>query len=98
MWQKHFQDAWHQGKRTIGHMWKHAVKFAGDLDYTMNVGKRLFGVLHPMIEDMGGSGLNRAIMGGIGRYEQGRDQVMGQHNNVQAQLSRFRKAVPEIGL
>ena len=51
-----------------------------------------------MIQDIGGSSATRAIMQGIGRYEQGRDQVMGQYNNVQSTLSRLRRAVPEIDL
>ena len=98
MWQRHLQDAWHHGKRTIAGMWGSAVKFAGQLDHAANVSKRLFGALHPMIEDLGGSHVNRAIMGGIQNYERGRDEVMGGHNKVQAQLSRIRKAVPEIDL
>jgi hypothetical protein len=79
-------------------MWNHAVKWAGQIDHAMNVSKRVFGALHPMIVDMGGGHVNRAIVGGLGRYEQGRDQVIGHHNNVQAHLSRLRRAVPEIDL
>ena len=54
MWQKQFQDAWRVGKRTVANMWNHAVKFAGDLDSGVRFTKRLFGALHPMLEDMGG--------------------------------------------
>ena len=98
MWQRNLHDTWHQGKKTIGNMWNHAVKWAGQIDHAMGLGKRVFGALHPMIEDMGGSNINRAVMGGIGRYEQGRDQVIGHHNKVQAQLSHLRRAVPEIDI
>ena len=98
MWQKHLQDAWHHGKRTVGNMWNNAVKLAGDLDHVMNISKRIFSVAHPMIQDIGGSNVNRAIVSGLGRYEQGRDQVLGQYNNVQSTLSRLRRAVPEIDL
>ena len=62
------------------------------------MGKRIYGALQPAIQDLGGTDVNRAIMGGIGRYEQGRDEVIGYNNKVQAQLSRLRKAVPEIDL
>ena len=98
MWQRQFQDAWHHGKKTVGHMWNHAVKFAGQLDHVMGIGKRLAGALHPAIQDMGGGDINRAIIQGIGHYERGRDQVLGGHNKVQAQLSHLRRAVPEIDL
>ena len=98
MWQRNLQDAWHHGKRTVGHMWNGAVKWAGQIDHAMNVSKRIFGALHPAIEDMGGSRFSGAVMQGIGHYERGRDQVIGHHNKVQAQLSHLRRAVPEIDL
>ena len=98
MWQRQFQEAWHHGKRTVGNMWNHAVKFAGQIDSAMGVGKRVFGALQPAIQDMGGSGFNRMAMQGIQGYEQGRSEVMGHHNNVHATLSRLRRAAPEIDI
>ena len=95
---RQLHDAWQHGKRTIGHLWNHAVKFAGQLDHAMGVGKRIYGALQPAIQNMGGGNENRAVMGGIGRYEQGRNDIMGQHNQVQAHLSRLRRAAPELDL
>ena len=85
-------------KRTVGHMWNHAVKFAGQLDHAMGVGKRFFDALHPAIEDMGGSQFSGAVMQGIGHYERGRDEILGHHNKVQATLSHLRRAAPELDL
>ena len=79
-------------------MWNHAVKWAGQIDHAFNLGKRIYGALQPALEDLGGGDMNRAVMQGIGHYERGRDQILGHHNNVQAQLSRIRRAVPEIDL
>ena len=98
MIQKHLHDAWHHGKRTVGHMWNHAVKWASQIDHAMDVSKRIFGALEPAIQDMGGGDINRAVMGGIWRYEQGRNEIMGHHNQVQAHLSRLRRAAPELDL
>ena len=99
MWQRQFQEAWHHGKQTVGNMWNHAVKFAGQIDSAMGVGKRVFGALQPAIQDIqGGSGFNRMAMQGIQGYESGRNEVMGHHNKVQATLSRLRTHAPEIGL
>ena len=67
----------------------------------MDIGKRAFGALNPMTEDMGGgigSNVNRAVMGGLGRYEQGKNDIMGHHNKVQAQLSHLRRPAPELDL
>ena len=98
MWQRHLHDAFHQGKRTVGNMWNTATKWAGQIDHAFGVGKRLYGALQPMIQDIGGGGVNRAVMQGIGNYERGRNEVLGHHNSVQSTLSRLRRAVPEIGL
>ena len=98
MWQRHLQDAFHQGKRAIGNAWHHTVKFASQLDAGFNVAKRIYGALQPAIQDLGGSGVNQAVMQGIGGYERGRDEVLGAHNNVLSTLNRLRRAAPEIGL
>ena len=79
-------------------MWNHAVKWAGQIDHAMNVSKRVFGAVHPIIEDMGGSGMIRAMMQGFGKFDQARHDVLGMHNNVEVQLNRLRRAALEIGL
>ena len=83
---------------TIGNAFKHAVKWAGQIDHFMGVGKRVYGALQPAIQDMGGSHVNRAVMQGIQGYEQGRNEILGHHNKVQAQLSHLRRAAPELDL
>ena len=91
---RHLQEAYNHGKRTVGNIWNHAVKFAGQLDHGFGVAKRLYGALQPAIQDFGQ--LNQGIMRGIGAYEQGRNQVLSGYNQVQAMQSRIKKAVPEI--
>ena len=89
---------YHHGKRLIAHGFGHAVKWAGQIDHAMGLGKRIFSALQPAIQDMGGSNVNRAVMQGIQGYEAGRNEIMGQHNQVQAHLSRLRRAAPELDL
>ena len=98
MLQKYLQDAYRTGKKTVGNMWNHAVKFAGDLDNTMTFGKRLFAAFDPLLQDMGAGQTSRAIVQGFGQYERGRDEAIGANNKVQAQLSLLRRSVPELEL
>ena len=98
MWQRNLQDAWHHGKRVIGRAFNQAVKYAGQIDHAMGLGKRVFSAMQPAIQDMGGSNVNRTVMQGIQGYESGRNEIMGQHNQVQAHLSRLRRAAPELDL
>ena len=98
MWQRNLHDAWHHGKRAIGNAFSHAVNWARQIDHVVGLGKRIFGALHPAIEDMGGSSFNMPVMQGIRGYEQGRHKIMGHHNQVQAHLSRLRRAAPELDI
>ena len=67
-------EVYHHGKKTIGNMWNHATKFAGQIDHAMGIGKRIFSVLQPAIQDMGGSDFNQTVMRSIQGYEQGREK------------------------
>ena len=97
MWSR-FQEHFQQGKRTIGHMWSHAVKFASQLDHAVGVGRRVYGALQPALQDMGASQVSGAVMQGFKAYDKGRADTMGLHNNVQSHLNRLRKAAPELDL
>ena len=79
-------------------MWNHAVKIAGDIDKGFGVAKRLYGALHPMIEDLGGSCVNKAIMVGFSKFDQAKADAMGGYNMVESQMNRIKRAVPEINL
>ena len=96
MYKQHFQNAFQTGKRTLGHIWNTATKFAGDIDYSMKVGKRLFAALEPLLSDAGFGQTSRAIVQGFGQYERGRDEVIGLDNKVQGTLNRLRRNVPEL--
>ena len=97
MWNR-FQEHLQQGKRTIGHLYNHAVKFAGQLDHAVGVGRRVYGALQPALQDMGASQVSGAVMQGFKAYDKGRADTMGLHNNVQSHLNRLRKAAPELDL
>lgn len=99
MWEWRLQDAWHHGKRAMGNVFNHAVKWTGQIDHAMKLVKRVFGALQPAIHDMGGSHsriMDKTVMQGIQGYDQGRNDVMGHRDQVQAHLSRLRRAAPEL--
>ena len=98
MWHRHFQEAVHQGKRTIHKMFNEGVKLAGHIDSGVNTAKRLYGVLHPLIQQIGGQKTTGAIMDVFKGYDQGKAETMGAYNQVQAIQNRIRTAVPEIGI
>jgi len=99
MWQRSLEDAWNHGKCAIGNAFNHALKWAGQIDHAMGLGRRVFGELQPAIQNKaGGSGFYRVVMQGISGYEQGKNEILGHYNKVQAQLSHLRRATPEPDL
>mgnify|MGYP001178633945 CR=1 FL=1 len=58
----------------IGDAYNHAVKYAGQLDQAMNVGRRLYSAIHPLLS----KNMNSALMSGIAQYDEGRAQVIAQ--------------------
>ena len=98
MYHRQIQEAWKHGKKFVQSGWHGAVKFAGHIDRHIGIAKRLFGALNQGIEDLGGSSVNRGIMDAFGAYDTGRAEAMQGYNQVQSQLSKVRRAVPEIDL
>ena len=95
---RQFHEAWRTGKRFVQTGWSNVQKVASSLDRGMGIAKRLFGALNPAIEDMGGTAVSKGIMSAFQNYDDGRAEAMQGYNNVQTNLSRIRRAVPEINL
>ena len=79
-------------------MWNHAVKFAGQLDHAVGVGRRVYGALQPALQDLGASQVSGVVRQAFNAYDRGKADTMGLHNNVSAHLARLRKAAPELDL
>ena len=75
------REAFYHGKRTFGNMYNSAVKYAGQLDSAVSVGKRLYSVIHPMLS----RNMNNAIMSGISQFDEGKASIVGHHNNIENQ-------------
>ena len=88
------REAFYHGKKTFGNMYNSALKYAGQLDSAVSVGKRLYSVIHPMLS----RNMNNAIMSGISQFDEGKASIVGHHNNIENQLMRIRRTVPEIGI
>ena len=79
MWHRHFQEAVHQGKRTIHKMFNEGVKLAGQIDSGVQTAKRLYGALSPLIQQIGGQKTTGAIMDVFKGYDQGKAQTISKN-------------------
>ena len=80
--------------RLKGHLagvYNHNKHFASLMDNAVQVGRRTYNVLRPMLED---TGMNNALMS----YDQLKGDVLSTHDKAHSVIGALRKAVPEIGL
>jgi hypothetical protein len=73
--------------------------YAGLFDSAMQVGRRAYGVLKPILDS---SATGKKVSGIAGNalmsYDQLRGDVLSVHDKTHSTLGSLRKAVPEIGL
>ena len=86
-------------KSHVAGVYTHGKHFASMLDNAVQVGRRAYGVLRPMLENTPTGqrvtgGVNNALMS----YDQLRGDVLSAHDKTHPVLGKLRKAVPEIGL
>ena len=98
MFTRRVSDAWHQTRRVFGQAYHGAVQAAHQIHGAVDLGKRVFGALHPLVSQLGGHQVNKAILQGFSAYDRAAGDGLDLHNNVRHQVSRLRKAAPELDL
>jgi hypothetical protein len=88
--------------RLRGHLsgvYNHSKHFASMMDNAVQVGRRAYGVLKPMLED---SATGKRVSGGVNSalmsYDALKGDVLSSHDKAHSVIGALRKAVPEIGL
>ena len=86
-------------KSNVAGLYSHGKHFASMLDNAVQVGRRAYGVLRPMLEQ---SATGQRVTGGVNNalmsYDQLRGDVLSAHDKMHSVIGNLRKAVPEIGL
>ena len=86
-------------KQHVAGVYTHGKHFASMLDNAVQVGRRAYGVLRPILE---GSATGQRVTGGVNNalqsYDNLRGEVLSTHDKTHSVIGNLRKAVPEIGL
>ena len=92
------QHAWRNAKNFFGHAYLHGKRLLRDIDYGVDVTKRILQTAAPVISDLGGaSSLGRA-RGALQDYDMVKARVLGVDKTGQHLLGGLRTRVPELGL
>ena len=82
MWKHHAKQAWNNAKSFIHQGYSHLGKFAKDFNQIAGIGRRIFSLSVPMLQDLGQGGL---IQKG-GQVFRDYDNLKSQVSNVDSKL------------
>ena len=86
-------------KSHVAGVYSHGKHFASMLDNAVQVGRRAYGVLRPLLEQ---SATGKRVTGGVNNalmsYDQMRGDILSAHDKTHSVLGNLRRAAPEIGL
>jgi len=92
------QHAWRNAKNMFGTAYLHGKRFLHNVDYGIDITKRILQTAAPVIRDLGGgSELGRASRA-LGDYNTIKAKVIGADRTGQHLLGGLRTRVPELGL
>ena len=92
MWLKQLNAGWGRAKSFVSHGYHRLGKLAQDMDKFAGVGRKLFSLATPMLEDFGQQDAVRRGVQAIGQYDKLRGQVLDVDQRARQHASRFADA------
>ena len=84
MWHRRLEQHWNRTKSFIHQGYQTLGKWAGHMDRAANIGKRLFSLAMPALQDLGQDELIQGGVQAIGRYNDLRSQAKVIDRNLSA--------------
>jgi hypothetical protein len=86
-------------KSHVAGVYTHGKHFASMLDNAVQVGRRAYGVIRPLLDGTTtGKRLTDGVNSALTSYDQVRGDVLSAHDKTHSVIGKLKKAVPEIGL
>ena len=86
-------------KSHVAGVYSHGKHFASILDNAVQVGRRAYGVIRPLLEGTSaGNRLTNGVNSALTSYDQVRGDVLSAHDKTHSIIGKLKKAAPEIGL
>ena len=83
MWNR-LQQHWNKTKSFINQGYQTLGKWAGHADRAANIGKKLFSLAMPALQDLGQDDIIQGGIQAIGKYNDLRSQTQNLHRNISA--------------
>ena len=89
MWKHQARQAWNSAKSFIHQGYSHLGKFAKDFNQIAGIGRRIFSLSVPMLEDLGQGRLIEKGERAFKEYDSVRNQVSNVDSKLRGHASRF---------
>ena len=92
------QHAWRNTKNFFGHAYLSSKRLLRDIDYGVDITRRILQTAAPVIRDLGGSSELSRARGALADYDVMEVKVLGADRTGQHLLGGLRARVSELGL
>ena len=92
MWLKQLNQGWNKTKSFLSHGYSRLGKFASEADSLFRVGRKLFNLAAPALEDIGAGEAVKHGVRALGQYDDLRGKVMDVDAKVRGHAGRFADA------
>ena len=79
----HLSSFYNNTKRHLGNVYHHTKNILGHLDNGINVGRTIFSVLQPYIEELGQNHINKHAMKALTHYDDIKKKVIDTHDKAE---------------
>ena len=90
------QHAWRTANNFWGHAYLHGKRILRDVDYGVDITKRILQTAAPVIRDVGGGSELARATGALADYDTMKAKVLGADRTGQQLLGGLRRTVPEL--
>jgi hypothetical protein len=82
----HFNSIYNNTKKHIGNVYTHTKHVLGHIDNGINMGRTVFSVLQPYIEQLGQNNINKNTMKALSYYDDIKKRVVDTHDKAENAL------------
>jgi hypothetical protein len=83
----HLSSIYNNTKKHIGNFYTHTKNILGHVDNGINVGRTIFSVLQPYIEQYGQGHINKNTMKALTHYDDIKKRVVDTHDKIENNLN-----------
>ena len=92
LWHKRLREGWNKTKSFLGSSYQTVGKWAGEMDRAAGIGRKLFSLAVPILDELGAGAAVQGGLKAIKDYDAVRGQVLEADDRIRGHAKRFAQA------